>query len=645
MLAIISTEHRELIPVLTAHIYKVCPTAIPALPALPADASEDEFMKSLGMLQISKDGEVPIKYESFERFLNRTESLISLLANIVSSNPYNHELMGGHVGGIKWLQRFLLLLPDAPQSPLPLVTAPVLDAFLRGAGHMLANHHGTEFRTLLDKISNDIIHRLDVSSIGLPSSTRLIKAIENGFDGFLHTLPTRAMPELYNGNQNVTNSAILFSPHRTSSIGGLTSIVSSSPFGKSSTTTSSQSPFINNYSNNTTNNKTSASNNNQNPFGSSSATSTTTFGTSGTSAIGTKSTSNPFGGNSNSNVNQSTTFGISNPSPFGLPSSDPPISSSMIDTNAGDGGGMEDIAENNHATSTPFGAASGGTAFTNPSPFGASSNTGTQPFGNATNAAPTPFGISNPTSNQSPFGGPNNTLSSSSPFGIATTSTNSTPFGGGGGSSIFGSTAAAAPKPSPFGSGIVATGGGGAFGGSNQSTFGAGIVSNPSPFGTIASSPSPFGLSTTAPAPMTSPFGGGSTTATNQSPFGSYNTTAQQPFGNSSITPSSSSTTNQNPFGGGGGGGFGSNNNTAFGGPIAPAPTPFGSTNINPTPSFASPFGGGQQQGTRINNTNRNRPPCTFFQQGRCTKGANCNFSHEAIPINNFANAFGGPRR
>jgi hypothetical protein len=63
---------------------------------------------------------------------------MSLVANIMASEPSSHGLMGGHEGAVKWLKRFLALLPAAPQAPLPLITAPVLDAFLTGAGHMLA---------------------------------------------------------------------------------------------------------------------------------------------------------------------------------------------------------------------------------------------------------------------------------------------------------------------------------------------------------------------------------------------------------------------------------------------------------------------------------------------------------------------------
>lgn len=68
MLALVSVDAKELAPVLAAHIYTVCPTAVPQLPHPAPDASEDEVMESLGMLKL-KDGQ----YESFERFLARIE--------------------------------------------------------------------------------------------------------------------------------------------------------------------------------------------------------------------------------------------------------------------------------------------------------------------------------------------------------------------------------------------------------------------------------------------------------------------------------------------------------------------------------------------------------------------------------------------
>lgn len=68
MLAMVSVENKELVPILAAHIYTVCPTAIPTLPTPAPSASEDELMESLGMIK-DKKGE----YESFDRFLSRTE--------------------------------------------------------------------------------------------------------------------------------------------------------------------------------------------------------------------------------------------------------------------------------------------------------------------------------------------------------------------------------------------------------------------------------------------------------------------------------------------------------------------------------------------------------------------------------------------
>ena len=68
MLALVAAEVKDIVPVLTAHIYTVCPTAIPMLPKVDADATEDDLMESLGMLR-GKDGQ----FETFERFLSRTE--------------------------------------------------------------------------------------------------------------------------------------------------------------------------------------------------------------------------------------------------------------------------------------------------------------------------------------------------------------------------------------------------------------------------------------------------------------------------------------------------------------------------------------------------------------------------------------------
>lgn len=68
MLALVSQENKELVPIMAAHIYTVCPVAIPSLPTPKKDATEDELMESLGM-QKDKSGD----YETFDKFLTRTE--------------------------------------------------------------------------------------------------------------------------------------------------------------------------------------------------------------------------------------------------------------------------------------------------------------------------------------------------------------------------------------------------------------------------------------------------------------------------------------------------------------------------------------------------------------------------------------------
>jgi hypothetical protein len=90
----------------------------------------------------------------------------------MSSEPSDHTLFGGHEGAVKWLARFLSQLPPAPQSPLPLFTAPVLDAFLTGAGHMLAIKHPEDFKKYLAFIIDDCLPRIDEGTIGKPSATR-----------------------------------------------------------------------------------------------------------------------------------------------------------------------------------------------------------------------------------------------------------------------------------------------------------------------------------------------------------------------------------------------------------------------------------------------------------------------------------------
>jgi hypothetical protein len=82
MLALVIAENKDLAPVMQAHVFTVCPTAVPNLPTPAPDASEDDLMKSLGMLK-TKDGE----YETFDRFLSRTEVCRRVIYFLLASLP------------------------------------------------------------------------------------------------------------------------------------------------------------------------------------------------------------------------------------------------------------------------------------------------------------------------------------------------------------------------------------------------------------------------------------------------------------------------------------------------------------------------------------------------------------------------------
>ena len=402
-LAIVASEVKEFAPILEAHIYAVCPMAIPTLPKPGKDASEEELMESLGMAK-NKNGE----FETFERFLHRTEGIISMVANIMASHPESHSLFGGHKSAIKWLERFLVLLPPKPEQ-LPLNTAPVLDAFLTGAGHMLANLYASEFKELLDIIMTDTILRLDEGSIGAPRAHRLKKTIKDGFEGFRKNLPSRALDALYNDGGSAPPPA-----------------PPAAPINQAPTFASSAAP--------------------PNPFGAPANSNPPTFGA---SPFGQTSgaNSNSFGGQQSHPAN--TSFGRGGNNQMNA-------ESGMTDQY---GGQPSPSPFGATATSTPFGAqAPGQTPFgaqaPAQTPFGAQAPTQT-PFG-AQAPAQTPFGAQAP--GQSPFGAPSNNPSTfgapnttSAPFG-GMSSTAQSPFGGGGaGNTPFGGNSQ--PQQStPFGS-------------------------------------------------------------------------------------------------------------------------------------------------------------------------------------------------
>ena len=499
----------------------------------------------------------------------------------MASEPSSHLLLGGHNGAIKWLKRFLSMLPPKPQSPLPLITAPVLDAFLTGAGHMMSLKHTELFKEYLDTITNDICTRLDESSIGMPSATRLRKTIKNGMEGFRTTLPSKALPALYyganGGPSNASGTGMAStnpSPFGTANVsqvptrplfGSSNSTVASSanssvssafgssnPFGSNSNATgggpmaSSSSPFE-------------SMNSNKKQFGS--GPNTSQQSPFGGGAVSTTTSSSPFGAPSNfSSFPSSDTAGNQQQSPFGANFGSSPLTS---------------------GNSTPF----GGSAPVAASPFGASSVSSMPGFHAP---APTTLPFGQPANNSLPFGG-GNTLGSPTPFGssqFASSQTTGSGFFGGGnpntGSTPFGSSStpfgssSIAPSPTPFSNNIQQQPfGGGQSNPSSMSPFGGGLSSPPSSYGFGGGSAGGIGFGGVAPSHNNNNNnnngnGNGRNNADTRPPCkffarGACRNGANCNFSHATTTSNTNSdpySSHQNtPFGGS------SNNNNPFGGP------------------------------------------------------------------------------
>jgi GLE1-like protein/CCCH-type zinc finger len=674
MLSMLSVENKDFTPILEGHVYMVCPTAIPTLPSPKPNASEEELMIGLGM-QKGKDGE----FESFPRFLSRTENIISFMADMQASIPSTNVLFGGNLGAVKWLTRFLDLLPPPPTSPLPLLTAPVLAAFLTGAGHMLANKHADAFKKLLDTILKDIVNRLDEGEIGKPFATRLNKVLEGGFEHFRTHLPIKAIPELYFGASGESKK------HSEGSVFGGTigneddqeqnAQTASHPFGRQTSQNQAANPF---------GGGSFGSAPAQNPFG---GVSTGAVPSASTSSFGAAST---ISNSSESPFNPPSAAAVGFGSPTNAPSSGPFSTTKQQNSSSSPFGSMSNNAQQQ---STPFGASSssntgfGSAAVTSSNPFGSGTNSNPNPTPFGASTASSPFGGSNvPAPSPAPFGGAqNNFAGNPSPFGGGqdNPTANPSPFGGGMASSPSPFSGGMAASPSPFASGNNSASQT-TFSNQGASSFGSAGNSNPfgssstnataSPFGANAPSSSPFS------APASTPFGNTGSTA---QPFGSTTTNASpSAFGGAQNAPNPSPFSNQNstPFGGGGTTPFGSSggtstpfgassgtNPTPFGGGYtAPSPSPFSNqtqspfgassntqqfgsgSNTNPSfgsSSFAGPSGFGsntqQNQGFGSGGGGNKKEPCKFFARGNCRFGANCRYSHDLGPGGSNS-AFGG---
>lgn len=251
---------------------------------------------------------------------------------------------------------------------------------------MLANKHPDEFKALLEKVSSDIVNRLDTSPIGKPSAVRLQKTMEGGLEKMRRALPSRALAELYYGadaSSSTQDSTSLFVGKGVSSTVKPTGGTTPNPFGTT-------------------------------PFGTFESKSTGGFGQAAASFGATQQQSNPFGGSA----------GASNASPFGNKQQPPPNpfgGSQMVGSMTFGSSATKNSSTFTAPTSSPFGSNTAPSQNTTNNPFG---SIGTQQQHSS------PFG----TTNGNPFGG----SGQNSPFSGGTSSQTfggQPPFGSSAGSS------------------------------------------------------------------------------------------------------------------------------------------------------------------------------------------------------------------
>jgi len=344
-----------------------------------------------------------------------------MVGGIMASLPDNHKLFGGKEAALQWLQRFITLLPDEG-NPLPLLTAPVLFSYLTATGHMLAHSFQAPFQSILTVITGSILPRLDESTIGQPSATRLKKILAGGINGFLSDLPPGALADLYNTSIGVSqkdsesNTQYQQNPQilSVSTVTNSMNQVQSNHVQNESVFNTTKSATIDSSMDMTHQGMTQAF-----PFGGSNqSVSQNSFATGIFSS--TNSQASPFSGGGTTFTNQQSPFGhgssqySTNVSPFGVSQSTQVLGSQSLpfggtDTtkrspftlgSVGFGGNTfasSGISPFGTATQAPsnagiFGSAGSSQMSSNTSIFGSGSvNTG---FGNTSTSNPSPFGMS-----------------------------------------------------------------------------------------------------------------------------------------------------------------------------------------------------------------------------------------------------------
>ena len=409
---------------------------------------------------------------------------------MMTSRPSSHNMLGGNMGAITFLKHFLDQLDFTKNdTKLPLITAPVLVAFLTTAGHMLARKFPNEFQPLLDMISNQVLPKLDEGTFGAPSSVRLKKLVDGGYQTFETTLPEGAIPDLYSGGLQTQQSSTTNTLTDTIVVGD-----------KNAKDTSNEKIYPN-----------------PSPFSQSNPTdSLHTFPQSNTT-----NSSNPF--SQSNQTDSSNTFPQSNPANFSIAHPFGPFSANGFKSNIENTKPVENM-DSDTMNQTAFNASNEIRKDNRPKckffAKGTCRNGDKCKFSHSmdSNSIPT----NNKSSNNNPFGTfgtSNNSFATQiNPFGKSNNSSNATPFGKADNS---------APSTSgifsnPFNTSSTSATSFSGSKGNNNNPFGSFGVSNPT-----GQNESPFGM------PKQNAFGNSSGQSVVQSPFGTFGQmkASPSPFG------------------------------------------------------------------------------------------------------------------
>ncbi|KAH9390288.1 Nuclear pore complex nucleoporin component [Tyrophagus putrescentiae] len=176
--------------VFLAHLYRICPYALPYYPVQEEGQSAEEFMVRCGYQLNAQSGAIS---ETDEAFQERVYSLVQLYAAVLQCNVTEANGGGGGGGGggnsahlahprdLQYAWHWLARVLNEP--PQPVMTALMLDAFLTVTAHKLLAAYGRQFEKMLRAIRRSTVPAMEtVTPKGDQQTLMKFKSLLEGFE-------------------------------------------------------------------------------------------------------------------------------------------------------------------------------------------------------------------------------------------------------------------------------------------------------------------------------------------------------------------------------------------------------------------------------------------------------------------------------